>query len=122
MIILIDGSICTMDTLNKLKNKLDVEYKEKPLQYNLLKHICHFLKEVSDHSSKNRMNIHNLAIVFTPNIIRAEAADTKKKSNKFVNVPETQESALQDAAAYLKQMNLGMALVQLLISRYNDIF
>lgn len=102
---------------------MDMEYKNKQLEFNLLKYICHFLQQVSEHSAKNRMNVHNLAIVFTPNIIRVEELPTKiKKKKAFMNVPDTQESALQDAAIYLKQMNQGMALVQLIISRYNDIF
>lgn len=117
----LDGSICNKDTINKLRQKIDSEYADKPLQLNVLKYICHFLKEVSEHSSKNRMNVHNLAIVFTPNIIRVEHIEKKKKKG-FMDVPDNQESALQDAAVYLKQMNQGMAFVSLLISRYQDIF
>lgn len=115
----IDSSICTQDTITKVRTKLELEYKDKPTQYHLLKYICQFLKEVSEHATQNRMNVHNLSVVFTPNMIRAEQAT---QSSAYMSVPDTQQSALADAAAYLKQMNQGMALVQLLISKYNDIF
>jgi Rho GTPase-activating protein 1 len=74
---------------------------------------------VSEHAYNNRMNTHNLAVVFTPNMIRAEqvAADSQ-----YMNVPDTQQSALADAAVYLNQMNQGMALVKLLITKCDEIF
>lgn len=84
----------------------------------LLKYICEFLRLVSEHSNKNRMNTHNLSVVFTPNMIRAEQV----APTTFMNVPDTQQSALADAAIYLKQMNQGMELVQLLITKYDEIF
>lgn len=64
------------------------------------------------------MNTHNLSVVFTPNMIRAEEIT----SAAYMNVPDTQQSALADAAIYLKQMNQGMILVQLLITKYDEIF
>lgn len=64
------------------------------------------------------MNIHNLSVVFTPNIIRAEEV----ASSAYINVPDTQQSALADAAVYLKQMNQGMVLIQLLVAKYGEIF
>lgn len=115
---LLDASICTSDTINKVKAKLTLNYADKPSYFELLKYICQFLKLVSEHSNKNRMNVHNLSVVFTPNMIRAEQVTP----STYMNVPDTQQSALADAAIYLKQMNQGMVLVQLLISKYDEIF
>jgi hypothetical protein len=67
------------------------------------------------------MNTHNLSVVFTPNMIRAEQI-TGTTTSRYMNVPDTQQSALADAAVYLNQMNQGMALVQLLITKCDDIF
>lgn len=116
--ILLDASICTSDTINKVKTKLTLNYADKPSHFELLKYICQFLKLVSEHSNKNRMNVHNLSVVFTPNMIRAEQVTP----STYMNVPDTQQSALADAAIYLKQMNQGMVLVQLLITKYDEIF
>lgn len=52
-------------------------------------------------------------------MIRAEESGF---SSKYMDVPDTQQSALNDAAAYLSQMNQGMTLVQLLITKCDDIF
>jgi hypothetical protein len=101
-----------------VKSKLESEFKDKPMQYYLLKYLCQFLKDVSERSSENRMNIHNLSVVFTPNMIRAEEVTT----TAYANIPESQQLAMADAAIYLKQMNQGMVLVQLLIAKCNDIF
>ena len=68
------------------------------------------------------MNTHNLSVVFTPNMIRAEELPTSSSIGNYMNVPDTQQSALADAAIYLKQMNQGMVLVQLLITKYDDVF
>lgn len=68
------------------------------------------------------MNTHNLSVVFTPNMIRAEEVPISSSSGSYVNVPDTQQSALADAAVYLKQMNQGMVLVQLLITKHDAIF
>lgn len=122
LILTIDASICTKDTITKVKTKLEEHYKDSPNYLSLLKYICRFLKQVSEHSSKNRMNTHNLSVVFTPNMIRAEEMPTSSSTGNYMNVPDTQQSALADAAIYLKQMNQGMVLVQLLITKYDDIF
>ncbi|KAG1150458.1 hypothetical protein G6F38_002031 [Rhizopus arrhizus] len=112
-----DASICTQNTLDKVKEKVLAYYNEKKVHYNLLRYLCKFLKEVSDHSNMNRMNIHNLSVVFTPNIIRSEETST----NNYVNVPDNQHSALENATVYLKQMNQGMALVELLIAKHQEL-
>ncbi|KAG2214298.1 hypothetical protein INT47_000854 [Mucor saturninus] len=113
-----DASICTSDTIQKVKSKLALHYAEKPNHLGLLKYICQFLRLVSEHANRNRMNTHNLSVVFTPNMIRAEEVT----SAAYINVPDTQQSALADAAVYLKQMNQGMVLVQLLITKHDEIF
>ncbi|KAI8055566.1 Rho GTPase activation protein [Gilbertella persicaria] len=113
-----DASICTQGTIDKIKNKLSAQYKNSPNYLSLLKYLCEFLKQVSDHSIKNRMNTHNLSVVFTPNMIRAEQVN----ASRYVNMHETEQAALADAAVYLKQMNQGMQLVQLLITKHQDIF
>lgn len=101
---------------------MEEHYKDFPNYLSLLKYICRFLKQVSEHSGKNRMNTHNLSVVFTPNMIRAEELPTSSSIGNYMNVPDTQQSALADAAIYLKQMNQGMVLVQLLITKYDDVF
>ncbi|KAI8976018.1 Rho GTPase activation protein [Pilobolus umbonatus] len=116
-----DASICTNDTILKVKSKLATHYQSKSIYYGLLKFLCHFLKEVAENSMKNRMNIHNLSVVFTPNIIRSESVSLKNDS-KYIHVPDTQQSALADAALYLQQMNQGMILIQLLVAKYDPIF
>ncbi|CAO3662872.1 unnamed protein product [Rhizopus stolonifer] len=112
-----DASICSKNTLDKVKGKLTEYYSERRIYHNLLSYLCKFLKEVSDHSITNRMNIHNLSVVFTPNIVRSEETAT----SKFVNVPDNQQSALENATVYLKQMGQGMALVELLISKHQEL-
>ncbi|OBZ83406.1 Rho GTPase-activating protein 1 [Choanephora cucurbitarum] len=109
-----DASICTKGTIDKIRNKLLEQYKDTPNYLYLLNYVCKFLKEVSDNSNKNRMNTHNLSVVFTPNMIRADES--------LKNVHETEQSALADAAIYLKQMEQGMQLVRLLIAKHEDIF
>ncbi|KAG1469752.1 hypothetical protein G6F56_003075 [Rhizopus delemar] len=112
-----DASICSKNTLDKVKGKLTEHYSERRVYLNLLSYLCKFLKEVSDHSITNRMNTHNLSVVFTPNIVRSEEMAT----SKFVNVPDNQQSALENATVYLKQMGQGMALVELLISKHQEL-
>ncbi|KAI8369211.1 Rho GTPase activation protein [Choanephora cucurbitarum] len=109
-----DASICTKGTIDKIRNKLTEQYKDTPNYLYLLSYVCNFLKEVSDNSNKNRMNTHNLSVVFTPNMIRADES--------LKNAHETEQSALADAAIYLKQMEQGMQLVRLLIAKHEDIF
>ncbi|PHZ07881.1 Rho GTPase activation protein [Rhizopus microsporus ATCC 52813] len=113
-----DASICSQNTLDKIKASLREYYDQKPAHFQLLGYLCKFLKEVSENSSRNRMNIHNLSVVFTPNIIRAEEVT----SGNYVNVPDNQHSALENATVYLKQMSQGMSLVELLIAKNQDIF
>lgn len=117
LFLFVDASICSKNTLDKVKGKLTEHYSERRVYLNLLSYLCKFLKEVSDHSITNRMNTHNLSVVFTPNIVRSEEMAT----SKFVNVPDNQQSALENATVYLKQMGQGMALVELLISKHQEL-
>ncbi|KAI9280785.1 Rho GTPase activation protein [Sporodiniella umbellata] len=113
-----DASICSKATLDKVKEELTKYYSDKRMYYNLLNYLCKFLKEVSDHSNINRMNVHNLSVVFTPNIVRTE----ETASNDYVNVPDNQQSALENATVYIEQMHRGMAFVELLISKHQELF
>ncbi|KAI8883976.1 Rho GTPase activation protein [Backusella circina FSU 941] len=116
-----DASICTADVLKKLKAKLNDYYAQRPVYYyTLLKYLVEFLDKVSQHSMDNRMNMHNLSVVFTPNIIRTKAVQLDGGS--YMTVPDSQQSALKDASVYLHQMNKGMNLVQLLIAKHTDLF
>jgi hypothetical protein len=96
-------------------------YSQRPIYYyTLLKYLAEFLDKVSQHSTDNRMNIHNLAVVFTPNIIRTKTIQSEGRA--YMAVPDSQQSALQDASVYLQQMNKGMNLVKLLIAKHTDLF
>ena len=43
--------------------------------YNLLRHLCIFLKKVAEHSDKNKMTAMNLASIFMQNFLRPEIDD-----------------------------------------------
>eukprot|EP01121_Diplochlamys_sp_Union-15-3_P007953 TRINITY_DN2069_c0_g2_i1.p1 TRINITY_DN2069_c0_g2~~TRINITY_DN2069_c0_g2_i1.p1 ORF type:complete len:578 (+),score=78.64 TRINITY_DN2069_c0_g2_i1:70-1803(+) len=65
--------------------------KLPPANYALLKELFLFLNLVSRYSEKNKMTVSNLAIVFTPNVLRASSVgDTNlmnlMKENKVVSV------------------------------------
>ena len=70
---------------------------------------------VVENVEKNRMTPHNLAVVFTPNLIR----DT---NNATPVIHSTQQEAMANAALYMKQINEGMGLVQFLITNNERIF
>ena len=74
-----------------------------------------FLGTVVRHAHKNLMTAHNLAVVFTPNLVR----DTQPAA---AAIPASQQEAMATAALYMKQMNEGMALIQLLIVHNEKIF
>ncbi|KAI7907368.1 Rho GTPase activation protein [Cokeromyces recurvatus] len=114
---LLNTGTCTNDIISKVKDKLLIEYESKHIYFNLLKFICHFLKQVSDHANKNKMTIYNLAVVFTPNMIRTIHEDVH-----YMKIPDTQQSVIADSAFYLKQMNQGITLVQFFIVNCDEIF
>nr|XP_039273939.1 rho GTPase-activating protein 24-like [Styela clava] len=43
--------------------------------FDLLRYLCRFLDEVQQHSERNKMDVANLALMFGPNIMRAEKED-----------------------------------------------
>lgn len=79
-----------------------------------MRYLFDFLDQVTQHANKNRMNHHNLALVFAPNIIR-EAQSVSQPT------PSTQKEAVTTASLYLKQMNEAMILVQLLIAKHETL-
>ncbi|KAJ5073491.1 rho gtpase-activating protein 68f [Anaeramoeba ignava] len=48
-----------------------------PLNKILLKYLCKFLTEVEKNSAKNKMNAENLAVVFSPNLLRPREQSAK---------------------------------------------
>ncbi|KAF7727700.1 hypothetical protein EC973_007256 [Apophysomyces ossiformis] len=96
------------EIIDRVKRKLTVAYGHRPYDLGLLKFLVDFLYEVSQHSSENRMNAHNLALVFTPNVIRAIDGDGGESMKP--------QEAVASAALYLTQMKQGMGLMKLLIT------
>lgn len=82
-----------------------------------------FLSEVVEHSHSNKMTAHNLAVVFTPNLIRVDeplcTSDNSDKNN-YASVPSTQQEALANATLYLKQMNQGISLIEKMIITHSS--
>ncbi|KAI8144899.1 Rho GTPase activation protein [Fennellomyces sp. T-0311] len=111
-----DSDGATDDDVQRIKDILRKTYDAKQLQYNLLQYLFTFLGMVVSHADKNLMTAHNLAVVFTPNLIR----DNQPAAT--ATIPSTQQEAMANAALYMKQMNEGMALVQLLIVHNEKIF
>ncbi|KAI9498351.1 Rho GTPase activation protein [Zychaea mexicana] len=103
--------------IQRVRDILKKAYDGKSKEYNLLRYLFAFLNTVVSKADKNRMTSHNLAVVFTPNLIRDS---TTQPAN--VPIPATQQEAMANAALYMKQMNEGMGLVQLLISHNERIF
>ena len=76
--------LCTFRLYPKFKQLVEVEQSEKPiaikeivselpfLHYNTFQFIIKFLEKVSFHNEYNKMTIHNIATVFTPNIFRPQ--------------------------------------------------
>ncbi|ORY94038.1 Rho GTPase activation protein [Syncephalastrum racemosum] len=111
-----DALACSPEEMQAIRDKLQEAYADKPLSRNLLRHLMSFLREVVEHVDQNRMNVHNLAVVFTPSLVREASAKVDSKA------PSTQEAAMAAAAVYMKQMNEGMALTQFLISAGEQLF
>lgn len=59
------------------------------------------------------MTAHNLAVVFAPNLIH--------DGNDSNATPGTQQEAIANAAVYMKRVNEGMALIQLLIVHHEKV-
>ncbi|KAF1796839.1 Rho GTPase activation protein [Mucor lusitanicus] len=111
---LISSEFVTMHSQNEdaadLGHKLRCHYKDKPHHFALLQYLVFFLAQVSEHADCNKMTIHNLAIVFSPSLIRSTVA-----FDDILTSPA-------DAAVYLGQMKLHMAFIEFLIKEKDAIF
>ncbi|KAI9277121.1 Rho GTPase activation protein [Phascolomyces articulosus] len=105
------------DDIQRVKDILQKTLNARPKEYGLLRYLFEFLGTVVQHVEKNRMTSHNLAVVFTPNLIRDSGNSTSGSGT-----PATQQEAMANAALYMKQMNEGMGLVQLLITHHARVF
>ncbi|CAO3608790.1 unnamed protein product [Mucor fragilis] len=93
-----------------LGHKLRDHYKDKPHHLALLQYLVSFLAQVSENSDCNKMTVHNLAIVFSPSLIRSTVT-----FSDILTSPE-------DAAVYLGQMKLHMAFIEFLIKEKDAVF
>ncbi|KAI8084739.1 Rho GTPase activation protein [Halteromyces radiatus] len=100
-----------------LRQKVQATFAHKPYALALLRYLCEFLSEVVQHSKFNKMTAHNLAVVFTPNLVRVD----EPPNHQHANIPTSQQEAMASASLYLKQMNQGISLVEILISRYDSL-
>lgn len=99
--------------LKRVKESLQQEYNNRPYQRNLLVYLVRFLVRVVQHADKNRMTAHNIAVVFAPNLIH-DGSDSNAMSG-------SQQEAIANAAMYMKRVNEGMALIQLLIVHHEKV-
>ncbi|KAJ8663823.1 hypothetical protein O0I10_000097 [Lichtheimia ornata] len=104
---------CPDDVLKRVKESLQQEYNNRPYQRNLLVYLVRFLVRVVQHADKNRMTAHNIAVVFAPNLIH-DGSDSNAMSG-------SQQEAIANAAMYMKRVNEGMALIQLLIVHHEKV-
>ncbi|KAL9536967.1 hypothetical protein MBANPS3_012204 [Mucor bainieri] len=111
---LISSEFARMHSQNEdvadLGYKLRDHYKGKPHHYALLRYLVFFLAQVSEHSESNKMTVHNLAIVFSPSLIRSTVAFSDILTSPV------------DAAVYLGQMKLHMTFIEFLIKEKDAIF
>ncbi|KAI7854207.1 Rho GTPase activation protein [Circinella umbellata] len=103
------------DDIKRVKDILQKAYEGKSKEFNILQYFFGFLGIVVKNVEKNRMTSHNLAVVFTPNLIR----DTNMTTSA---IPSTQQEAMANAALYMKQINEGIGLVQFLITNNERVF
>lgn len=79
------ASILTRAKQEKLKHVLQFLPKG---HFTILSQLCHFLHLITKHQDTNKMNAHNLAIVFAPNILRTNQPQSTQdliKDTKFSN-------------------------------------
>ncbi|CAO0800364.1 unnamed protein product [Mucor circinelloides] len=93
-----------------LGQKLQQYYRDKPHHLALLQYLIYFLAQVSEHSDRNKMTAHNLAIVFSPCLIRSTVAFSDILTNPA------------DAAVYLGQMKSHMVFIEFLIKEKDTVF
>ncbi|GAB5585715.1 hypothetical protein Unana1_00615 [Umbelopsis nana] len=91
-------------SIDELRSQFEKFYGDQTKHKALLKYLFTFLHEVSQHSDQNLMTVHNIAVIFAPNLLRADS-----------------ESSMPDPALYLQQMNKGMGLVRLLVQESEQI-
>jgi hypothetical protein len=88
----------TEQSMEHLRTQFELFYGAQTKHKALLKYLFMFLHDVSKHSDQNLMTAHNIAVIFAPNLLRAD-----------------HESVMPDPASYLQQMNKGMGLVNCLV-------
>lgn len=91
-------------SIDELRSQFEKFYGDQTKHKALLKYLFTFLHEVSQDSDQNLMTVHNIAVIFAPNLLRADS-----------------ESSMPDPALYLQQMNKGMGLVRLLVQESEQI-
>ncbi|CAO3584478.1 unnamed protein product [Absidia cylindrospora] len=101
---------------SQIQQRVQTIFAHKPYALALLRYLMVFLFDVVQHSNLNKMTAHNLAVVFTPNLIRID--DPVTNNQNYADIPSTQEGAMANAALYLKQMNQGISLVEMLITSH----
>ncbi|KAM4050321.1 protein FAM13A isoform 2-T2 [Anomaloglossus baeobatrachus] len=68
------------------ENSLKELIKELPdTHYTLLKYLCHFLTQMVQHHSENKMNVYNLATVFGPNCFHVSSGFEGMKQQEICN-------------------------------------
>ncbi|KAG0166965.1 hypothetical protein DFQ30_006534 [Apophysomyces sp. BC1015] len=108
----------SVDLIDRVRSKLDESHQ--PLRIGLLGYVFDFLGKVSQNSELNKMTPHNLAIVFSPNLVRDR--DTKPVSGYGPVVTSLSQDALTTAAQCVRQMNQDMGLVRMMILERERIF
>jgi hypothetical protein len=104
------------------RSRVQSIFAHKPYALSLLRYLMRFLSEVVEHSHNNKMTAHNLAVVFTPNLIRVDEplSTSNSDQNNYATVPSSQQEALANATLYLKQMNQGISLVEKMIITHSS--
>ncbi|KIJ64597.1 hypothetical protein HYDPIDRAFT_28531 [Hydnomerulius pinastri MD-312] len=110
-----------------------------PCVYVLLSHVLHLLHEVSLHSSNNRMDAHNLAVVICPNLVKSSNpmkdvlmcavpggpslvnSQSSHATSQSASASTTTLSGLSSGSSSEGKTTLG-AVIKLCIQRYYEIF
>ncbi|KIJ17595.1 hypothetical protein PAXINDRAFT_167607 [Paxillus involutus ATCC 200175] len=113
-----------------------------PCVYIILSQVLHLLHEVSSHSSKNRMDAHNLAVVICPNLVKSSnpmkdvlmcavpggpsvtndsPSLPSSSTSQSVSASTTTLSGLSSGSFSEGRTTLG-AVIKLCIQRYYEIF
>lgn len=84
--------------MNHLRSQFEKFYGGQTKHKALLKYLFTFLHDVTKHADQNLMTAHNIAVIFVPNLLRADS-----------------DSSMPDPALYLQQVNKGMGLIKCLV-------